>query len=121
MKKKQKQKKFKLLFGSKFVSPGVYQIFPDSRKMESKESTSFYAEFFFAQNHKERRRGRRKEAAAEEQETEAEDNDDDEDEDVQANLLQSEDFYHQQSCTDAQNSGSALCSNCKKKKKLSLL
>ncbi len=91
-----------------------YQIFPDSRKMESKESTSFYAEFFFAQNHKERR-GRRKEAAAEEQETEAEDND--EDEDDQANLLQSEDFYHQESCTDAQNSGSALCSNCKKKKK----
>lgn len=68
-------------------------------------------------------RGRRKEAAAEEQETEAEDNDDDdEDEDDQENLLQSEDFYHQESCTDAQNSGSALCSNCKKKKKkLSLL
>jgi hypothetical protein len=89
-------------------------------KWSLKKAQVFMQSSFFAQNHKERRRGRRKEAAAEEQETEAEDNDDDEDEDVQANL-QSEDFYHQQSCTDAQNSGSALCSNCKKKKKLSLL
>jgi hypothetical protein len=89
--------------------------------MESKESTSFYAEFFFAQNHKERRRGRRIEAAAEEHETEAEDNDDDEDEDNQAICYNPRTFTNQESCTDAQNSGSALCSNCQKKKKLSLL